>query len=95
MQNPIKRKQFVRLFKKFNNKGLINMNPSMQMLKYQMLIQWSDEDQCFLVTFPDFPSSKWRTHGDTSQETVKNGIEALESLTIANDPPMNLYLNQR
>ena len=59
------------------------MSPSMQVLKYQMLIQWSDEDQCFLVAFPDFPGSKWRTHGDTYQEAVENGIEALESLTIA------------
>jgi antitoxin HicB len=97
MQNPIKRKQSVRPFKKFNkNKGMSNMNPSMQVLKYQMLIQWSDEDQCFLVAFPDFPGSKWRTHGDTYQEAVENGIEALESLTIAyaatNEP---LPLSQR
>ena len=59
------------------------MKPSMQVLKYQMLIQWSDEDQCFLVALPDFPGSKWRTHGDTYQEALENGIEALESLTIA------------
>ena len=59
------------------------MNPSIHGLKYQMLIQWSDEDQCFLVALPDFPGSKWRTHGDTYQEAVENGIEALESLTIA------------
>jgi hypothetical protein len=24
-------------------------------LKYQMVIQWSEEDNCFLVGFPDFP----------------------------------------
>ena len=59
------------------------MKPSMQVLKYQMLIQRSDEDQCFLVALPDFPGSKWRTHGDTYQEALENGIEALESLTIA------------
>ncbi len=52
-------------------------------LKYQMLIQWSDEDECFLVALPDFPGQQWRSHGDTYQEAVTNGIEALESLAIA------------
>ncbi len=52
-------------------------------LKYQMVIQWSEEDNCFLVGFPDFPEQQWRTHGDTYQEAVTNGIEALESLVIA------------
>ncbi len=51
--------------------------------KYQMVIQWSDENHCFLVGFPDFPGQQWRTHGDTYQLTVANGIEALESLVIA------------
>lgn len=55
----------------------------MMNLKYQMLIQWSDEDNCFLVGFPDFPGQRWRTHGDTYQEAVQNGIGALESLVMA------------
>ncbi len=55
----------------------------MSKLKYQMLIQWSEEDNCFLVSFPDFPGQRWRTHGDTYEEAVTNGIEALESLIIA------------
>lgn len=39
-----------------------------------MIIQWSEEDNCFLVALPDFPGSYWRTHGDTYDErflTVK------------------------
>lgn len=52
-------------------------------LKYQMVIQWSEEDGCFLVGFPDFPGQQWRTHGDTYEEAVAHGIEALESLVIA------------
>ncbi|NET01020.1 MAG: type II toxin-antitoxin system HicB family antitoxin [Sphaerospermopsis sp. SIO1G1] len=52
-------------------------------LKYQMIIQWSEEDNCFLVGFPDFPGQIWRSHGDTYQEAVNNGVEALESLVIA------------
>ena len=52
-------------------------------LKYQIVIQWSEEDDCFLVGFPDFPGQQWRTHGNTYEEAVTQGIEALESLVIA------------
>jgi antitoxin HicB len=52
-------------------------------LKYQMVIQWSEEDSCFLVGFPDFPGQQWRTHGDTYQGAVAQGIEALEALVMA------------
>lgn len=55
----------------------------MSQLKYQMVIQWSEEDNCFLVALPDFPGQHWRTHGDTYELAVENGIEALESLIIA------------
>ncbi|KAF3889174.1 MULTISPECIES: type II toxin-antitoxin system HicB family antitoxin [Nostocales] len=48
-----------------------------------MLIQWSEEDRCFLVGFSDFPGQCWRTHGDSYEEAVANGIEALESLIMA------------
>ena len=33
-------------------------------IKYEMKIVWSEEDDCYLVGFPDFLSQKWRTHGD-------------------------------
>ncbi|MBO3459910.1 type II toxin-antitoxin system HicB family antitoxin [Aetokthonos hydrillicola Thurmond2011] len=55
----------------------------MSKFKYQMVIQWSEEDNCFLVGFPDFPGQRWRTHGDSYEEAVTNGIEALESLIMA------------
>lgn len=70
------------------------------MLKYRMLLQWSEEDDCFLVGFLDFPGQQWRTHGDTYQEAVTNGIEALESLVVAYEatgeplPQPRLRLNQ-
>ncbi|MBD2579613.1 type II toxin-antitoxin system HicB family antitoxin [Oscillatoria sp. FACHB-1406] len=51
--------------------------------KYQMVIQWSEEDNCFLVGFPDFPGQRWRSHGDSYEEATANGIEALESLIMA------------
>ncbi len=55
----------------------------MMKLKYQMIIEWSEEDNCFLVGFPDFKGQRWRTHGDTYEEAVANGTEALQSLVMA------------
>jgi predicted RNase H-like HicB family nuclease len=44
-----------------------------------MLIQWSDEDDCFVVSLP-----KWgefcHIHGDSYEEAVKNGQELLNFL---------------
>ena len=57
----------------------------MTQLKYPMIIQWSDEDDCFLMGLPDFPGQRWRTHGSTYELAVSNGIEALESLIIAHE----------
>lgn len=51
--------------------------------KYKMVIEWSEQDNCFLVALPDFPGSYWRTHGDTYKEAVANGEEALESLILS------------
>lgn len=55
----------------------------MKNLKYRIVVQWSDDDKCFLVGFPDFPGQEWRTHGDTYEEALSNGTEALESLVMA------------
>jgi antitoxin HicB len=52
-------------------------------MKYEMTIAWSDEDNCYLVGFPDFPGQKWRTHGETYETAVCDGVEALESLMLA------------
>lgn len=51
-------------------------------LRYQMVIQWSDLDNCYLVGFPEFIGQTWRTHGDSYQEAVQNGVECLESLIL-------------
>jgi predicted RNase H-like HicB family nuclease len=51
-------------------------------LQYRMVIQWSDEDQAYLVSLPEFgPYSK--THGATYEEAARHGQEALESLVDA------------
>jgi predicted RNase H-like HicB family nuclease len=57
---------------------------SEQKSHYSMLIEWSDEDQAFLVTLPEWADrvnfGGPVTHGATYEEAVKNGQEALEDL---------------
>lgn len=51
-------------------------------LKYTMMIQWSDEDQLYLVHLPEFPGQHFITHGKTYEEAAQNGQEALEGLIV-------------
>jgi predicted RNase H-like HicB family nuclease len=44
---------------------------------YSMMIQWSEEDQLFLVHLPDFPSQQFVTHGTTYETAARNGQEVL------------------
>ncbi len=43
---------------------------------YSMIIQWDDEDKIYVVTVPELPGC--RTHGDTYEEAVKQGQDAIE-----------------
>ncbi|MEM9273215.1 MAG: type II toxin-antitoxin system HicB family antitoxin [Cyanobacteria bacterium P01_F01_bin.143] len=53
----------------------------MNNLRYRILIQWSDEDSCFLVSLPDFPDEQqWVTHGETYQEALENAVEVMDLL---------------
>ncbi len=56
----------------------------LQELHYSMLIQWSDEDQAYLVRLPDWERAERVlgpvTHGDTYAEALEHGLEALEAL---------------
>ena len=63
--------------------------------RYSMLIQWSDRDGAFLVRLPDWEREGrvlgTVTHGDTYEEAVGNGREALELLIEdlrASDDPL-------
>lgn len=51
-------------------------------MQYSMLIEWSDEDQAFLVTFPEWAGqvNTPSTHGATYEEAVKHGQEVLKDL---------------
>jgi predicted RNase H-like HicB family nuclease len=44
-----------------------------------MVIRWSEDDQVFVVTLPEFGEHA-QTHGDTYEEAARNGREVLELL---------------
>lgn len=49
--------------------------------KYRINIQWSEEDNCYLVALPDVSyGQEWVTHGDTYQEALDNALDAMEEL---------------
>lgn len=45
-------------------------------LHYSMRIEWSEQDQAYIVTVPELPGC--RTHGTTYEEAVRRGQEAIE-----------------
>ena len=51
-------------------------------LHYSMLIEWSEEDQAYLVTLPEWADRVIMpaTHGSTYGEAVQHGQEVLEML---------------
>jgi predicted RNase H-like HicB family nuclease len=54
--------------------------------RYAMVIEWSDEDQLFLVSIPDFPGA--HTHGRTRAEAAEMGEEAIALLLEGDvEPP--------
>ncbi|HEY9848538.1 MAG TPA: type II toxin-antitoxin system HicB family antitoxin [Leptolyngbyaceae cyanobacterium] len=46
---------------------------------YTIIIQWSDKDNCFVVSLPEW-GEYCHTHGDTYEEALKNAHEVLELL---------------
>ena len=51
-------------------------------LRYSMLIQWSNADNAFLVTLPEWEGRVFNpvAHGDTYEEAAQSGRIALEQL---------------
>lgn len=45
-----------------------------------MVIEWSDEDQTYIVSIPEFAGA--HTHGDTYEEAVKQGQDLIDSLIL-------------
>jgi len=54
-------------------------------MKYTVTIQWSEEDDCFVVFLPDFKNVMQPvTHGETYREALENACEVMELLTESN-----------
>ncbi|MFN8633624.1 MAG: type II toxin-antitoxin system HicB family antitoxin [Chloroflexota bacterium] len=51
-------------------------------LRYSILIQWSDDDQAYLVTLPEWEGRVFNpvTHGETYEDAIRHAHEALEAL---------------
>ena len=47
--------------------------------QYSIIIQWSDEDQKYIVSLPEFGPYA-HTNGNSYEEALKNGQEVLELL---------------
>lgn len=48
-------------------------------IHYSIIIQWSDEDQAYIVSLPEW-GDLVHTHGDTYVEALERGQELLEAL---------------
>ncbi|MDS3861694.1 type II toxin-antitoxin system HicB family antitoxin [Thermosynechococcaceae cyanobacterium BACA0444] len=50
------------------------------MNRYSMIVEWSDEDQLFLVTIPEFANLVIMpcTYGKTREEAIQKGEEVIE-----------------
>lgn len=49
---------------------------------YSIVIEWSDEDQVYVVSLPEW-GDLVHTHGDTYEEALQQGKELLELLATA------------
>ena len=49
--------------------------------RYSILIEWSDEDQAYIVTLPEWEAAHYvgNTHGSTRAEALAAGEELIES----------------
>lgn len=51
-----------------------------QIPHYSMIIEWSVNDDAFIVSVPEFPGQ--HTHGATYEEAVKQGRDLIDSLIM-------------
>lgn len=64
---------------------------------YSILIQWSEEDKCYVVSIPEFTNYYQPvTHGENYEEALKNAQEVLEMMLQDNIdlPEPNLFSTQ-
>ena len=58
----------------------------MSILRYQMVIVWSDKDNGYLVHLPDFPEQTYHAQGSSYAEAAKEGEAVLRSLDQPVEP---------
>jgi predicted RNase H-like HicB family nuclease len=75
------------------------MNEHTEPIRYTMIIEWDPRDDIFVVTVPELNGC--RTHGNTYEEAVQQGQEAIESWRDAvrgwghDVPPPRYYDHER
>jgi len=52
---------------------------------YSVMIQWSDEDACYIASMPEFGAYA-KTHGATYEEAAHNARQVLELLIDDSEP---------
>ena len=54
-------------------------------LHYSMVVQWSDDDQAYLVTLPEWEGRVLNpvTHGESYDDAIEQGQEALAALVTS------------
>jgi len=54
-------------------------------LRYSMVVQWSDDDQAYLVTLPEWEGRVLNpiAHGDSYEDAIEQGHEALAALVAS------------
>lgn len=57
--------------------------------KYKIVIEWSTEDNCFVVNLPEFNVMQPCTHGDSYQEALDNAQDVIELLEDVYDQKGN------
>lgn len=61
-------------------------------MKYTIVIQWSQKDQCYVVSLPEFTDIMQPcTHGETYEDALKNAQEVLDmliKLSLADGEPL-------
>lgn len=70
-----------------------------EQLRYSVVIQWSDEDKAYIVSFPEWEARGLigHTHGETYEEAARKGCEVMQMLvdTAHEDgeplPPPNTF----
>lgn len=53
-------------------------------MHYSMMIQWEPQGRVYVVTVPELPGCV--THGNTYEEAVRQGMDAIDTWVMGEDP---------